>query len=73
VHKIIHKSIRDGQVLDMIYMTNERTFTKRWIKVYRLQGESFKAYCFLRKSIRTFKLANVLALVPVEKKASVDV
>lgn len=73
MHKIIQKSIRSGQVLDMIYMTNERTFTKRWIKVYRLQGESFRAYCFLRQSIRTFKIANVLALVPVEKRESVDV
>jgi len=73
VHKVIQKSIRSGQVLDMIYMTNERTITKRWIKVIRLKGESFTAYCFLRQSIRTFKLDNVLALVPVVKRVSVDV
>lgn len=64
---MIKKSMNRRQVLDMIYMADDGTITKRWIKVYWVSGESFKAYCFLRRAKRTFKIANVLALVPVTK------
>jgi len=63
----IKKSMKRRQVLDMIYISDHGTITKRWIRIYSVNGESFRAYCFLRRAKRTFKVVNVLALVPATK------
>jgi len=54
-----------NQLLDMIYMDNNGGITKRRIKAFQVSKDSFQAYCYLRGSKRTFKIDNVLALVPV--------
>ena len=64
------KSMRYGQVVDMMYLSKSGEITKRRIKVLRIQGDSFQAFCFLRMTKRTFKVDNVLALIPVERKES---
>ena len=66
--EILLKSMRYGQLVDVMYMAKNGQITKRRIKVIKLQGESFQAYCFLRKTKRTFKIDNVLALIPVKIK-----
>ena len=66
--KTLEKSIRFGDVLDMMYVANDGSITKRRIKVLQVGEVSFRAYCYLRKSKRTFKLENVLAVVPVTPK-----
>lgn len=63
----IRKSIIRNQLLDIIYMTDDGQITKRRVRVYKCDNNSFTAYCYLRKSVRTFKLENVLAAVPVVK------
>jgi predicted DNA-binding transcriptional regulator YafY len=68
VRKILEKSVKYGEVLDMMYVANDGSITKRRIKVLQVGEVSFRAYCYLRKSKRTFKLENVLALVPVARK-----
>ena len=64
------KSIRYNEPLDMMYMANDGAISKRRIKVLQVNGNSFQAYCFLRRSKRTFRIDNVLALVPVIVKES---
>lgn len=67
------KSMRFNESLDMIYTSNDGVISKRRIKVLRINEGTFQAYCFLRKSKRTFKIENILALVPVIQKESVVV
>lgn len=69
----IKKSIRYNQNLVMIYMDGDGAITKRRIKAINLKGESFVAYCYLRRSTRTFKFDNVLALVTVNKNSTEEV
>jgi len=64
------KSLRYNQSLDMMYMAKSGIVTKRRIQVLQVDDGSFRAYCFLRKSKRTFRIDNVLALVPVIQKES---
>ena len=49
-------------------MAKDGQISKRRIKVLQVGEVSFRAYCFLRKSKRTFTIDNVLALVPVITK-----
>ncbi|WP_438310758.1 transcriptional regulator [Sporosarcina sp. FA9] len=64
------KSVEYNQPLDMMYMAKDGSISKRRIKVLQVGEGSFRAYCFLRKSRRTFIIDNVLALVPVIHRES---
>ncbi|MFJ8064929.1 transcriptional regulator [Psychrobacillus sp. NPDC096426] len=57
-----------GQLADMIYLKDNGKISKRRVKVLIVGEHTFKAYCFLRNTKRTFKINNVLAFVPVIKK-----
>ena len=59
------KSVVHGVLLDMMYMDKNGGVSKRRVKVLQVGDVSFRAYCYLRGSKRTFTLDNVLALVPV--------
>lgn len=64
----ILKSMRLNQIVEMIYMNNNGEISKRKVKVLSVEGNTFKAYCFLRNTKRTFKIENILAFVPVIQK-----
>ncbi|KAA0965130.1 transcriptional regulator [Sporosarcina sp. ANT_H38] len=66
----IVKSAEYNQVLDMMYLAKDGQISKRRINVLQIGEASFRAYCFLRKSKRTFTIINVLALVPIVLKES---
>lgn len=65
VLKTIKRSMQYNQILDMIYMDDGGKITKRRVKIFKLKGDLFQAYCYLRGSKRTFKIDNILAAVPV--------
>ncbi|MFD1929207.1 transcriptional regulator [Sporosarcina siberiensis] len=64
------KSLEYKQSLDMMYMAKDGSISKRRINVLQVGEHSFRAYCFLRQSKRTFTIDNVLALVPLIRKES---
>jgi len=70
VKESILKSMQQGQIVNVMYMAMNGEVTKRRLKVIKIQGGSFQAYCFLRNTKRTFKIDNVLALIPITKKES---
>jgi predicted DNA-binding transcriptional regulator YafY len=61
-------AMRYGQIVDVMYFSKSGEVTKRRIKILKLYGESFQAYCFLRNTKRTFLIDSVLALLPVQSK-----
>ena len=64
----ILKAFKYQQLVDIMSLANDGTISKRRIKIFKVSGESFQAYCFLRNEKRTFKLDNVLSLIPVTRK-----
>ena len=64
----LEKSVKFGVAVDMMYLAADGTISKRRIKVIQVGEVSFRAYCYLRESKRTFTIENVLALVPVAQK-----
>lgn len=65
MRKTLEKAGRYGETLDMMYLAKDGSITKRKIIVLQVGETSFRAYCYLRKSKRTFTIDNVLAAVPV--------
>ena len=51
-------------VLDRVYMAKDGAISKRSIKRRQAGNVSVRAYCYLQKSNRAFKIDNFLACVP---------
>jgi len=62
------KSMKRNQIVSMMYIAQDGKVSKRSIKIIKIIGDSFQAYCFSRKAKRTFTISNVLAVVPVIHK-----
>lgn len=69
--KMLESAVKYGEMLEVMYMAKDGSISKRRIKVLQVGETSFRAYCFLRKSKRTFLIDNVLAAVPVIHKERV--
>ncbi|MEX3621840.1 transcriptional regulator [Viridibacillus arvi] len=59
------KAMQRNQLVDLMYMSKSGGITKRRVKVIKMIGESFQAYCFMKNDKRTFIIDSVLAAVPV--------
>ena len=62
------KAMQRNQLLKMMYMAKDGIVSKRHIKIIKIVGVSFQAYCFTRKAKRTFMIDSVLAVVPISHK-----
>jgi len=69
----VEKMAKYGEQLEMIYVTSEGTMSQRRIKVLKVNEEVLHAYCYFRRAHRTFKIENILALVPIHVKKGVAV
>ncbi len=66
------KAMQRNQIVNMMYIAKDGSITKRRVKVIKIIGESFQAYCFIRQAKRTFMIDSVLAVVPnIHKERSV--
>ncbi|MGE7020398.1 transcriptional regulator [Solibacillus cecembensis] len=62
------KAMQRNQLLNMMYVAKNGSITKRQIKIIKVVGDSFQAFCFTRQAKRTFLISNVLAITPVIRK-----
>jgi len=62
------KTMQRNQFLNMMYMAKDGQVSKRRIKIIKIVGDSFQAYCFSKQAKRTFIIDRVLAVVPVFHK-----
>lgn len=69
----VEKIVKYGEQLEMIYITSEGMISHRRIKILKRNEKDLQAYCYLRRAYRTFKIENILALVPVHIKKGVAV
>lgn len=57
-----------NQLIELMYLDSKGNISKRRVKVLKIQGDTFQAFCFKRNAKRTFIFENVLAFVPVVYK-----
>lgn len=69
----LEKSVTYGVILEVMYLSKNGQISKRKVKVLQVGEISFRAYCFLRNSKRTFLIDNVLAAVPTIRRERVIV
>lgn len=62
------KAMQRNQLVNMMYMAKDGQVSKRRIKIIKVVGDSFQAFCFTRQAKRTFTIDNILAVVPIVHK-----
>lgn len=57
-------AIEENIPLEMIYLSEDHQLTQRKLLVKEVNDEFIRAYCLLRKQIRTFRRDNILSIMP---------
>ncbi|AQT83591.1 hypothetical protein ERICIV_02635 [Paenibacillus larvae subsp. larvae] len=60
-----------GKTVEIIYLDRKGQITQRKVQIRSIHGSMVRAYCMLSKSVRTFKLENILAMHPVMSRHAV--
>ncbi len=60
IEYIIRQALLKDCKVDIIYMC-DKGITERSIRPIKIENDIVEAYCYLKKSIRKFKLENILA------------
>jgi predicted DNA-binding transcriptional regulator YafY len=61
---LLLRSIEENIPLEMIYLSCDQQISQRKLLVKEVNGEYIRAYCLLRKQIRTFRRENILSIMP---------
>ncbi|MCR8853592.1 transcriptional regulator [Lysinibacillus fusiformis] len=62
------KAMQRNQLVDIMYIAKNGSVTKRRVRVIKIVGDSFQAFCFTRQAKRSFIIRNVIAVTPVFRK-----
>lgn len=60
-----------GKTVEIIYLDRKGKVTQRRVQVRSIHGNIVRAYCMFRKSVRTFRLENILAIHSVVNRHAV--
>ena len=66
--KMLDLSMKNNQVMEMIYLSDKGQVTQRTIRVLEIKEQHFVAYCYLRQKKRTFKTSNILSIDIIRKR-----
>ncbi|MFP7295815.1 hypothetical protein [Neobacillus niacini] len=61
---ILLRSIEENIPLEMIYLSCDQQISQRRLLVKEVNDDYIRAYCLLRKQIRTFRKENILSIMP---------
>lgn len=65
MNKLLSKSLDEQIPVEMIYISSSNQITQRKIIVKEINGSTIRAYCFMRRQARLFKVEQILSLMPV--------
>lgn len=55
------------QPVDIVYIDRAGQLTQRRVRLLRVESDHVRAYCYERRAVRTFSLANILAALPAKE------
>ncbi|SHT00644.1 Uncharacterised protein [Mycobacteroides abscessus subsp. abscessus] len=68
MQRALIKALNEKQPLEIIYLSDKQKITQRTIIVNEINPHTIRAYCFLRKQRRLFKINNILSIFPIKQK-----
>ena len=64
------RSIENNIPLEMIYLSENQELSQRKLIVKEVNDEYIRAYCLLRKQMRTFRRDHILSVMPESRTKS---
>jgi hypothetical protein len=64
MNNLFERSKNENLPLEIIYLSDDHQFSKRKLIVKEINDEYIRAYCLLRKQMRTFRVENILSIMP---------
>ncbi|PLS02897.1 hypothetical protein [Neobacillus cucumis] len=61
---LLIRSIEEHIPIEMIYLAENQELSQRKLIVKEINDDYIRAYCLLRKQMRTFKRENILSIMP---------
>lgn len=61
---LLIRSIEEHLPIEMIYLAENKELSQRKLIVKEINDDYIRAYCLLRKQVRTFKRENILSIMP---------
>lgn len=58
------RSIEENIPLEMIYLSETNELSQRKLIIKEVNEEYIRAYCLLRRQVRTFRRNNILSIMP---------
>lgn len=68
MNQLLMKAMTEKRTIVIFYQDQYNNVTERFIRVLRVNDEVVTAYCFWRKQVRNFKIANILSAGKQRKK-----
>jgi predicted DNA-binding transcriptional regulator YafY len=65
---LLLRAIEEKIPLEMIYLSGDQQISQRKLIIKEVNGEYIRAYCLLRKQMRTFRRESILSLFPPKQK-----
>lgn len=70
MERLLNHASESDQKLEMIYIDSKGNMSQRVIRVVKVEEDHVVVYCYARKQVRSFKLANILSVYPYTKKGA---
>jgi predicted DNA-binding transcriptional regulator YafY len=64
MNNLFLKSKNENLPLEIIYLSEDHQFSQRRLIVKEFNDQYIRAYCLLRKQMRTFRVENILSIMP---------
>lgn len=61
---IFLRSLEENIPLEMIYLSETNELSQRKLIIKEVNEEYIRAYCLLRRQVRTFRRNNILSIMP---------
>ncbi|GAB6935701.1 hypothetical protein JCM14720_16220 [Calditerricola yamamurae] len=55
------------QPVDIVYIDRAGRFSQRRVRLLHVDADHVRAYCYERRAVRTFAVANILAAMPARE------
>jgi predicted DNA-binding transcriptional regulator YafY len=67
MNQLFRRSINEHIPVEVIYLSEDQKFSQRKLIVKEMHNDYIRAYCLLRKQVRTFRIDNILSVMPVAR------
>lgn len=57
----LRKAFQEQKNIEIMYVDQDNKVTQRFIRILELNEKTVKAYCYHKKSLRMFKIENILS------------